>query len=876
MLSEKELTQINELNRKYAPQSYDSLKKNYEDYQRNNQSQTRTGFLNNLISIVSRGNYASANVMLDLVNKGEFRPLKSAWEGFTGKNETMYADVLKEMGVENKAIRTIGGFAGDILLDPTTWIGIGALSKAIKVGGTLTKTGMVGGKILNKAGVGLYKEILEKSGEEIAQRSMARLVAKTGEEYVAKKAVKEGITFMGKTIVRPEWLGKIGDVTGLTNVAKMAEESKMGQWFGKSFIPDFKPAYISQHDWNRIIKIRDSLNYAKKIGDENVLLRAKRMAEDIPLAVDREKIVQAVIDAKRTAKQTGASFGDVLKDILPDEKLSKWAQEVGSDYVKIIDENLERGWKTVARDGYFAVTHPEKMKKGFFPKHWEQKVYKTPQEAKTAGGIIDPLYAWSQRMFDHNRLTAGREAMENIRTTFGKPLLEGGKLSPDFSRGTIPALSNYQFPSELVRDIERVFRNTEEKAFKGFLGGYDRVLNFWKGSVTSIFPSFHARNLMSNTWNMHLAGVNLLKLVPKTIEARSFQKYVFALEKGNSKVIKELAGKKIGKYTFAELKDWVSKTDVINLGWFGQEMSPLGFHKNLQSALREGVVQKAIHPMETGRKLGNAIENNSKLVLFFDRIKKGDDIIDAANTTKKYLFDYRRLTSAEKGILKRVFPFYSWMKFNIPLQFEQLLKQPGKYVALEKVRNNIEAIDPDANPVDKYMPDWMKRQYTIKTPFEIEDKPLIFAPDLAFQDLARGTTLAHWVASISPFLKAPLEYAANYDFFRRRTLVNPDLPPNIANWTKAKKIIINNIRAESFFVKLSTDDRTLLEKFLNDIVGMNVYRYDQKAAKRIWSLTEKKQKRAIQREKQLKKKMGGVKYFLGTPKRTKFIWEEEE
>jgi len=64
----------------------------------------------------------------------------------------------------------------------------------------------------------------------------------------------------------------------------------------------------------------------------------------------------------------------------------------------------------------------------------------------------------------------------------------------------------------------------------------------------------------------------------------------------------------------------------------------------------------------------------------------------AAMQVKKFLFDYtdEGLTEFEREGMKRIMPFYSWTRNNLPLQLEQLLKQPGKYAAVEKVRKGHE------------------------------------------------------------------------------------------------------------------------------------------------------------------------------------------
>jgi hypothetical protein len=118
------------------------------------------------IDIISRPLYASAGAAKAVV-KNE-KVAQEAWKGFTGKEKETYSDVLGEMGVKNKWIKGGVGFALDVALDPTTYIG-----------GTLIRGGAkVVGKGLTTVGKG-YAKIAPESAEAFA---------------MAGKKLKEGVT----------------------------------------------------------------------------------------------------------------------------------------------------------------------------------------------------------------------------------------------------------------------------------------------------------------------------------------------------------------------------------------------------------------------------------------------------------------------------------------------------------------------------------------------------------------------------------------------------------------------------------------------------------------------------------------------------------
>lgn len=98
------------------------------------------GVLDRIFDVLSRGTYAVANTVdrfLDDDQQGGFGgnltdALAGGWQGLAGKEKTTFSNVLENQGVENKWVKGIGGFALDVLLDPTTYLSAG-LSAAGKV-----------------------------------------------------------------------------------------------------------------------------------------------------------------------------------------------------------------------------------------------------------------------------------------------------------------------------------------------------------------------------------------------------------------------------------------------------------------------------------------------------------------------------------------------------------------------------------------------------------------------------------------------------------------------------------------------------------------------------------------------------------------------
>jgi hypothetical protein len=117
------------------------------------------------------------------------------------KQKTTYSDVLKTAGVENKTVRaTVAGFAGDVLLDPTTYVTFG--------------TSSVGREAASKAGARVAAKALKQG--------MTKDVAHGLAKQAAKKAAKDA---EGKMVQRAVTVG-VGKKSGQDPSARREEEGQ--------------------------------------------------------------------------------------------------------------------------------------------------------------------------------------------------------------------------------------------------------------------------------------------------------------------------------------------------------------------------------------------------------------------------------------------------------------------------------------------------------------------------------------------------------------------------------------------------------------------------------------------------------------------------
>src|SRR3990167_536505 len=332
-----------------------------------------------------------------------------------------------------------------------------------------------------------------------------------------------------------------------------------------------------------------------------------------------------------------------------------------------------------------------------------------------------------------------------VKDIGGNPLVQTltkGRVAPGYSEFTIKNLKGFQAPSEAVKDIEKYYKTfISDDATNSLLKFYDSALGVWKGSVTSLFPAFHIRNVVGNLTNMWLGGFKNPAWLAKAA----------AIQKGGTINVKGTT----------VTKDILEQLGIAGRGQFGADIPGVLGKRNL--------LQK-LNPLEAGRRLGTTLEDNSRIAMFLDRLSKGDDVSKAVAQTHKYLFDYTALTPFEKNVMRRIVPFYTWMRNNIPLQLESLIAQPGKQALIAKTFRNL---SPLTEEQQSNLPQYLQEGLTASLgKNEQGELKVLGSTGLPFEDLGRlyrgsvGRTLEREVIGSTGPLGNILGLITGKDFYR--------------------------------------------------------------------------------------------------------------
>ena len=179
------------------------------------------------------------------------------------------------------------------------------------------------------------------------------------------------------------------------------------------------------------------------------------------------------------------------------------------------------------------------------------------------------------------------------------------------------------------------------------------------------------------------------------------------------------------------------------------------------------------------QRAGARVEGSVRMGMALDTIRNGGTVGEAIDRITRVHFDYSQVSRFDNQ-MKRIFPFWSFMSRNLPLQVMQQWGRPGTYQAFEHFRNNF--ADPSAlEGLEGDVPQYIERGRGIPLnlgPFNW------FEPDLphtrlneeagAVSDALSGD-FGPALASMNPVLTAPLEYVTGTDFFTGQQYQPDDL-----------------------------------------------------------------------------------------------------
>jgi len=196
-------------------------------------------------------------------------------------------------------------------------------------------------------------------------------------------------------------------------------------------------------------------------------------------------------------------------------------------------------------------------------------------------------------------------------------------------------------------------------------------------------------------------------------------------------------------------------------------------------AVAAGVGGSAV--LKLGRKIGNLVEDEARLVNFFGNLQKFGDPITAAEHTKMFLFDYQELTPFARNVLRNIVPFWTFGAKNTALHAKLAWQKPSALVRNAHIADWVQQYFMEPPLTDRErakLPDYQRTQMGIVMSREGRGLKLLNNFGVPLQHLGEAMATfpragAMGAASVTPFLRAPAEVLFKRNLYFDQSLDKP-------------------------------------------------------------------------------------------------------
>ena len=296
-----------------------------------------------------------------------------------------------------------------------------------------------------------------------------------------------------------------------------------------------------------------------------------------------------------------------------------------------------------------------------------------------------------------------------------------------------------------------------------FFRAFDRVTN-WLKAYQIATPGFTFRNVMGGVFMNAVAA----------IDVRSYKNYLMA----RAVWVKTLAvGDQAGwdawasthstlAANFETMTEWVSHGISHDTYTTGSRLIGLG---------ASGAIPRA------ARWFNGSAEEFLRGSLMLDSLAKNIAPEAAMQRVMMFHFDYGDFASGfEQQWMKRIIPFYTFFRHNMPLQLEMILKKPSTYSHWYAINRNLDELTPEESVV----PGYFGELQGVRLPLKVGDSRAYWLPDLPIKDLAKfKDPYGEMMSMVNPLIKVPLEYAQDKMFWKGIPITDKQTDlPNGFSW----------------------------------------------------------------------------------------------
>lgn len=712
-----------------------------------------------------------------------------AWKGLAGKAHYGTADVLTKAGVGHKAAAVAGQF-GDVVANPTNYIGFGGASAAVHAVDTAAATAAK--KATEKAlKAGLTEEQAARFGERAAKQATEAGRGKSGGVVsirlgtVNAKKVKAQVNIP----VRTTLTGRGSRVTA--SVRRAVHEVR----------PTVRRSATTDRLEHRTVL---HVNRQRRAVNQNAMDEAAATGRDLARRIPKDQHA-AVIDAIERRK-IGSLPGDlrpVARELRDHFRYhARLRRQAGKQQGHIVNyfphrraADLEAAPKPLSDA---QKLEQEQARPGSSIPSTKKRQIQEP--ISTANGKVHPGNEFSTdttKVVPHYQMQTARIqdtalAAEGARNA-GRRVLRPGPLRP----GRVH-VADHEVVVHVGRE-PRVLDPAERKAFVEGGPGADRlpqggqyrimsaetakaltdktihranaftrrVVHPWKGVATAT-PAFQVRNAAGDAERAISASVpaarlpQLLKDAGQTIRYLHQNQATFGRPTADALVRRKMKDKavvdlgKSGQVTMRQFAAEVKRNGLVRSGVRGSDLAAAG----------EGIGQGG-RIRSAANKAGQVLrdrENVTYVATYKHFRMQGLSEEAATRRTMDALIDYGELTNTERVLRNTAVPFYTFQSRVVPFYAKTLVQRPGKIANYENLRENTARFfgaNPDSINAEG---DYKQRQAPIFGPggkFISDGLPMVQGlnelPTTTNVNQYRKELTRYAIGSLAPWVKIPME-----------------------------------------------------------------------------------------------------------------------
>lgn len=390
--------------------------------------------------------------------------------------------------------------------------------------------------------------------------------------------------------------------------------------------------------------------------------------------------------------------------------------------LKELNAELPKGLRFIEDKGVDSLGREFDYTNGNWMHSWKEWEVKEPAES---------LYQLTRSL----QLVTRRNSMwDDAAIRWGMPL-KGAEYQHE-ALGVDRLRGNY-FPQQIADQLSNLSKQMERDVFKSphkAIELFDKVQRMWKTGVTIYSPSHHIRNLNGDIYLAALDGVTSPK--PYMIASKVLHAYPTRYKDLES----------VFNIMDPQLRERALRARPGNVVLTTRRGETMTAEQVYQAAESQGLFIRAMHVEDLvgdsspvfgslgkiqpfGGKVYGAATRASELRDHWVRLAHFSDVLSKSNAplrdavaiagkrVRKFHPDGMDLTGFEQNIMRRVLPFYSWMRKATPLVIEGAIMKPGITLAFPKAMANIQyatGIESEGPgnpfPMDQMFPDWIKEK----------------------------------------------------------------------------------------------------------------------------------------------------------------------